>query len=240
MPRRRPAGERLLETEARLRASEDHLRHTVELSPQVAWTCDPQGNVTSYSPRWLEMTGQAPANRTGLAGRRRFPPTTCSIRRPCWRRASPRASQSTSTIASASRPPARTAGCAPAPSPAERGGRDCPLVRGGRKRSRPQARRGAVNLWPTLIDASPLENALLNVCSMRATPCRREGGSRSRPPTAGWTAWPAQRMRCRPADLSPCVSAIPVRACRPMSSREPSSRSSPPSRLVRARGSDFR
>jgi PAS domain S-box-containing protein len=42
-----------------LRESEDHFRHTVELNPQVPWTADPQGNITSYSKRWLDLTGQA-------------------------------------------------------------------------------------------------------------------------------------------------------------------------------------
>ncbi|KMO34407.1 histidine kinase [Methylobacterium variabile] len=51
--------------EARLRESEDHFRHTVELNPQVPWTCDPEGNVTSYSNRWLELTGQAPGEPDG-------------------------------------------------------------------------------------------------------------------------------------------------------------------------------
>ena len=48
-----------------LRESEDHFRHTVELNPQVPWTADPQGNITSYSTRWLELTGQAPGEPDG-------------------------------------------------------------------------------------------------------------------------------------------------------------------------------
>ncbi len=48
-----------------LQESEDHFRHTVELNPQVPWTCDPQGNITSYSTRWLELTGQAPGEPYG-------------------------------------------------------------------------------------------------------------------------------------------------------------------------------
>ncbi len=51
--------------EQRLRESEDHYRHTVELNPQVPWTCDPAGNITSYSNRWLELTGQAPGEPDG-------------------------------------------------------------------------------------------------------------------------------------------------------------------------------
>jgi PAS domain S-box-containing protein len=54
-----------VEGDARLRESEDHYRHTVELNPQVPWTCDPQGNITSYSSRWLELTGQAPGEPDG-------------------------------------------------------------------------------------------------------------------------------------------------------------------------------
>ena len=48
-----------------LQESEDHFRNTVELNPQVPWTCDPQGNITSYSTRWLELTGQAPGEPEG-------------------------------------------------------------------------------------------------------------------------------------------------------------------------------
>ena len=48
-----------------LRESEEHYRQTVELNPQVPWTCDPHGNITSYSHRWLELTGQAPGEPDG-------------------------------------------------------------------------------------------------------------------------------------------------------------------------------
>ncbi|MGY2052691.1 PAS domain-containing protein [Methylobacterium sp. JK268] len=51
--------------EAALLESEDHFRHTVELNPQVPWTCDSKGNITSYSNRWLELTGQAPGEPDG-------------------------------------------------------------------------------------------------------------------------------------------------------------------------------
>lgn len=63
-------------TEAALQESEDHYRHTVELNPQVPWTCDPQGNITPFSNRWLTLTGQAPASLPGPAGSRRSTPTT--------------------------------------------------------------------------------------------------------------------------------------------------------------------
>ena len=59
------AGQELRETTTRLRESEDHYQHTVDLNPQVPWTADPQGNITSYSNRWLELTGQAPGEPLG-------------------------------------------------------------------------------------------------------------------------------------------------------------------------------
>ena len=43
--------------EARLRESEDHYRHTVELSPLVSWTADQQGAVLEVSTRWQNLTG---------------------------------------------------------------------------------------------------------------------------------------------------------------------------------------
>lgn len=43
--------------EERLRESEENLRYTVELNPQVPWTATPEGNIESFNERWLEMTG---------------------------------------------------------------------------------------------------------------------------------------------------------------------------------------
>ncbi|WP_207540474.1 PAS domain-containing protein [Sabulicella rubraurantiaca] len=43
--------------EEALRESEEHLRHTVELNPQLAWTATPDG-LLDYSPeRWRDWTG---------------------------------------------------------------------------------------------------------------------------------------------------------------------------------------
>lgn len=44
-------------SEEALRESENHYRATVELNPQVPWTADSQGNITSFTQRWLDMTG---------------------------------------------------------------------------------------------------------------------------------------------------------------------------------------
>ena len=53
------------EAELALQRSEEDLRNTLELNPQVPWTCDPDGRITSYTSRWLELTGQAPGEPLG-------------------------------------------------------------------------------------------------------------------------------------------------------------------------------
>ena len=45
------------EADSRLRESEDHYRASVELNPQIPWTADPQGRITGFSDRWLDLTG---------------------------------------------------------------------------------------------------------------------------------------------------------------------------------------
>jgi PAS domain S-box-containing protein len=44
-------------TEDHLRESEENLRHTIELNPQIPWTATPEGRIKDFSPRWLEMSG---------------------------------------------------------------------------------------------------------------------------------------------------------------------------------------
>ncbi|WP_160310382.1 bifunctional diguanylate cyclase/phosphodiesterase [Microvirga vignae] len=44
-------------SDAALRESEEHYRHSVELNPQVPWTADPMGNILDVSSRWFEHTG---------------------------------------------------------------------------------------------------------------------------------------------------------------------------------------
>ncbi len=43
--------------EEALRESEDHYRHSVQLSPQVPWTSDPQGMILEAGPLWQTATG---------------------------------------------------------------------------------------------------------------------------------------------------------------------------------------
>jgi PAS domain S-box-containing protein len=54
--RSRAAVERA-ESAQRLRDSEDHYRHTVELNPQVTWTALADGQLNRVSRRWLSWTG---------------------------------------------------------------------------------------------------------------------------------------------------------------------------------------
>jgi diguanylate cyclase (GGDEF)-like protein/PAS domain S-box-containing protein len=48
-----------------LRESEEHHRQTVELSPQIPWTADPQGAILTVSSRWIEFTGITPEDGLG-------------------------------------------------------------------------------------------------------------------------------------------------------------------------------
>lgn len=45
------------QAEQALRESEEHLRYTVELNPQVPWAANAKGQITSFSDRWLALTG---------------------------------------------------------------------------------------------------------------------------------------------------------------------------------------
>jgi PAS domain S-box-containing protein len=44
-------------SELALRSSEEHFRVAVELNPQIIWTADAKGGVTSFDQRWLQLTG---------------------------------------------------------------------------------------------------------------------------------------------------------------------------------------
>jgi PAS domain-containing protein len=43
--------------EEALRKSEEHLRHMVELNPEIPWVMDGEGNNLDVSSRWVETTG---------------------------------------------------------------------------------------------------------------------------------------------------------------------------------------
>ena len=56
-------------TEQALRESEEHYRNTVELSPHVSWTADPDGKILDAGPRWEEMTGLKISDTLGYGWR---------------------------------------------------------------------------------------------------------------------------------------------------------------------------
>ncbi|WP_258190041.1 PAS domain-containing protein [Stutzerimonas stutzeri] len=59
----------MAETERQLRENERRMRISVALNPQMPWTADPGGEVTSIDQRWLELTGQHPSTVTQHAWR---------------------------------------------------------------------------------------------------------------------------------------------------------------------------
>ncbi|KAA2213605.1 sensor domain-containing protein [Teichococcus oryzae] len=51
--------------EMALRESEENYRYTVELSPEIPWAADADGQVTRVSPRWSRLSGMAPGDSLG-------------------------------------------------------------------------------------------------------------------------------------------------------------------------------
>jgi PAS domain S-box-containing protein len=56
------------ESGERLRESEDHYRHTVELNPQVTWTALPDGQLNRVSRRWFDWTGTVGTGESWAGG----------------------------------------------------------------------------------------------------------------------------------------------------------------------------
>jgi len=56
------------EAEQRLRDSEDHYRHAVELNPQVSWTATPDGQLNRVARRWHDWTGTTGLGETWALG----------------------------------------------------------------------------------------------------------------------------------------------------------------------------
>ena len=48
-----------------LRVERDHLRHTVELNPQLPWLADPAGNVIAFTERYEKLTGRTQEDLVG-------------------------------------------------------------------------------------------------------------------------------------------------------------------------------
>ncbi|MBB5686091.1 putative bifunctional diguanylate cyclase/phosphodiesterase [Sphingobium boeckii] len=53
------------DTRRRLEREREHLRHTVELNPQLPWLADAQGNIIAFTERYEIMTGRTAEELTG-------------------------------------------------------------------------------------------------------------------------------------------------------------------------------
>jgi PAS domain S-box-containing protein len=56
----------LKRSEQARRESEEHLRHMMELLPQIPWVIDPEGRALDVSQRWLDLTGMTDAQWRGF------------------------------------------------------------------------------------------------------------------------------------------------------------------------------
>ena len=74
------------EAQEKLRESEEHYRHTVELAPQIAWTADPSGGVLEVSSRWSEITGIAQRDAFGELWLKVLHPDDVEPTRIAWHR----------------------------------------------------------------------------------------------------------------------------------------------------------
>ncbi|MBF9196544.1 bifunctional diguanylate cyclase/phosphodiesterase [Microvirga terrestris] len=71
-------------SEAALRESEEHYRHSVELNPQIPWTADSQGNILSTSTRWNQLMGVSPDDTVGSGWARVVHPDDLPLVRQKW------------------------------------------------------------------------------------------------------------------------------------------------------------
>jgi PAS domain S-box-containing protein len=55
--REKLAANELQQAAEALKASEEELRWTIQLSPQIPWVADPEGHILYFSDSWLELTG---------------------------------------------------------------------------------------------------------------------------------------------------------------------------------------
>ncbi len=61
-------------SDAALRESEEHHRHSIELNPQISWTADPRGNLLDISSRWYDRTGMRVEDALGSGWRQALHP----------------------------------------------------------------------------------------------------------------------------------------------------------------------
>jgi diguanylate cyclase (GGDEF)-like protein/PAS domain S-box-containing protein len=72
--------------EAALRESEEHYRYTVELSPQIPWIADAQGQIITISPRWGNLVGPTPGGTLGMGWLGAIHPEDVARMEACWTR----------------------------------------------------------------------------------------------------------------------------------------------------------
>ncbi|WP_051583309.1 sensor domain-containing protein [Sphingomonas sp. RIT328] len=73
--------------EERMRESEEHYRHTVELNPQITWTAGPGGQIESVSSRWETVTGGKPSEALGARWLVALHPEDRTPTEAAWRKA---------------------------------------------------------------------------------------------------------------------------------------------------------
>jgi PAS domain S-box-containing protein len=81
------AANALREAAEALKASEEELRWTIELSPQIPWVADPEGRILDFSDSWLELTGLSREQALGEGWTRAPHPDDVSRMTEAWRRA---------------------------------------------------------------------------------------------------------------------------------------------------------
>jgi diguanylate cyclase (GGDEF)-like protein/PAS domain S-box-containing protein len=69
-----------------LRESEEHYRYSVELSPHMPWTADPDGSGLGHAPRWLTVAGQTHEETLGSGWARVVHPDDLPTVMRNWRR----------------------------------------------------------------------------------------------------------------------------------------------------------
>jgi len=78
---------RLIKALEELRRSKDHHRAYVELSPQIAWVADPQGQVTEIAPLWEKLVGVPREEGIGAGWAKVLHPDDLAAAHEMWQKA---------------------------------------------------------------------------------------------------------------------------------------------------------
>ncbi|HWX49499.1 MAG TPA: EAL domain-containing protein [Roseomonas sp.] len=74
------------QAEAALRESEENYRHTIELSPQIPWTANADGQIIGVSPRFRQLVGLPDEAARGMGWLAAIHPEDASRMSACWTR----------------------------------------------------------------------------------------------------------------------------------------------------------